>query len=68
MTESFSFPCPRCQAGLRAPVQLVGRSRKCPACGHAVAVPSYLPDEVTPLLVFDDGLSVSCFARMNEEG
>jgi hypothetical protein len=35
----IAFPCPKCQASLKAPEHKVGARSKCPRCGNAVEVP-----------------------------
>jgi DNA-directed RNA polymerase subunit RPC12/RpoP len=56
MLDHISFPCPGCRRTLRASVQFVGRSCRCPRCGHAVVVPPRTPAEESAVLVMDDGL------------
>jgi hypothetical protein len=42
--RKVAFPCPSCQARIKAPEQLIGQRRNCPGCGCSVVV--YDPDAV----------------------
>jgi DNA-directed RNA polymerase subunit RPC12/RpoP len=55
MLSHISFPCPGCRRTLKASVQFVGRSCRCPRCGHLVVVPPRAPSEEAAVLVMDDG-------------
>jgi len=54
-TNSVCFRCPWCSARIKAPVQLVGRSRHCPGCSHTFIVPRFVPDDAGPVLVLIEG-------------
>ena len=54
MSERVSFPCPNCNARLRASARFVRRSSACPACGNTVVVPPAIPEEQGPVLLWDD--------------
>ena len=54
MLRKVAFPCPSCLARIKAPMELIGRHRKCPGCGHKLVV--YDPDsepERTELIMPD---------------
>jgi DNA-directed RNA polymerase subunit RPC12/RpoP len=54
MPTTVSFRCRNCRTQLRAPVQLIGRWKNCPACQQRLVVPARpLPDS-GPVIVFDD--------------
>jgi len=55
MIDHISFPCPGCRRTLRASLQFVGRSCRCPRCGHQVVIPPRTPAEQSAMLVLDDG-------------
>ena len=54
-TSSVCFRCQECRARIKAPVQLVGRSRSCPGCGRALKVPVVLAADAEPILVPVEG-------------
>ena len=54
MTRLISFRCSSCNARLKAPVQLQGLLRVCPACGKRVSVSTQRLQDAGPVLVFDD--------------
>ena len=39
------FPCPRCDAALKAPDGRAGQKLTCPKCQRAIAVPESLDDD-----------------------
>ncbi len=53
----IAFPCPKCQATLKAPEEKVGARTKCPYCGSPVQVPGrpasapWYVDDVLPVEV-----------------
>jgi hypothetical protein len=50
--SSVRFRCPCCRARIKAPAQLRGQRRDCPACGRPFVVPRpATPDDVGPILV-----------------
>lgn len=55
MNDRISFHCRKCEAHLRAPVRLAGRSIFCPGCGQSLTVPLQPPAEEPSMLVMDDG-------------
>ena len=55
MVGHISFPCPGCRRTLRASLHFVGRSCRCPRCGHDVVIPPRAPSEESAVLVMDDG-------------
>jgi len=69
MTSStIRFRCPWCSARIKAPVQLVGRSRTCPACRHRFTVPRFAADDADPLFVLVEGIercSLGVSSRQN---
>ena len=50
-TTSIQFPCPNCQARIKVPIELIGRSRTCPGCSHPFTVPTVPPEDADPKLV-----------------
>jgi hypothetical protein len=54
-SSSVRFHCPRCSARIKAPAQLMGRSRDCPGCSHALVVPHVRPADAGPVLVLIEG-------------
>jgi DNA-directed RNA polymerase subunit RPC12/RpoP len=54
MTASISFRCSRCQARIKAPVQMLKQSRACPGCGHQFVVEPQIPPPAGPKLVIDE--------------
>jgi hypothetical protein len=49
---TLRFHCPQCHARIKAPVQLNGRARNCPGCGHQLIVPAVvLGDDADAVLV-----------------
>jgi hypothetical protein len=54
MSPSIVFPCPGCRARIRAPFQLLGRTRSCPGCGRRFVVRLPAPVAQGPFLVLDD--------------
>ena len=55
MTALISFRCHSCNARIKAPDQLAGRSRPCPGCGAALVVPRRIPADAGAVLVAVDG-------------
>ena len=55
MSNRVKLNCPECEAPLRAPFRLIGRSCACPQCGGAVQIRPVAPDEEGPMLAADDG-------------
>jgi DNA-directed RNA polymerase subunit RPC12/RpoP len=55
MSDRVSFRCGSCNARLKTSVRAIGRSGRCPRCGHTVTVRPSAPAEAGPLLVTDDG-------------
>ena len=53
--RSIRFRCPCCGARIKAPVQLVGRSRDCPRCRRPFLVPSSKVGDAGPVLVLIEG-------------
>jgi hypothetical protein len=51
MSNFFSFRCPACNARIKAPPQLAGRTRPCPGCGRPVVVRRPVPQPSGPVLV-----------------
>jgi DNA-directed RNA polymerase subunit RPC12/RpoP len=51
MTRSFSFRCSACNAPLKAPVELIDHSRRCPVCRKRIMVRPRPPQEAGPMLV-----------------
>jgi hypothetical protein len=49
--RSIRFRCPKCSVRINAPVQLGGRNRSCPGCGHTLLVPRMIPEDVGTVLV-----------------
>jgi hypothetical protein len=47
------FRCPGCNAGIKAPPQLLGHLRACPGCGRRFIVHRQAPDDAGPLLARD---------------
>jgi uncharacterized paraquat-inducible protein A len=54
MSATLSIRCPVCNARIKAPMQLIGKTRSCPRCRHRLEVQPQLPDEEQPMLVEDD--------------
>jgi uncharacterized protein YlaI len=54
MLPILTFPCPACKSRLKAPVQLIGRWRTCPRCGHRLVVPAKPRQDSGPRLIFED--------------
>jgi DNA-directed RNA polymerase subunit RPC12/RpoP len=55
MSSRISFACSSCRTRLRASVRFVGRATACPKCNETVVVPLRVPEEESPMLVWDDG-------------
>lgn len=52
---SIRFRCPKCHARIKAPSQLIGQNRDCPACRHPFVVPRMTPEDAGPVLVMLEG-------------
>lgn len=52
MPESIAVVCPGCQARMRAPAEMAGRTARCPVCKAQVQVPTAPPAE--PVLELED--------------
>jgi len=53
----IAFPCPNCQAALKAPEKKAGARTKCPKCGSPVQVPGHTlsaPPVVADILPAED--------------
>jgi hypothetical protein len=48
---SIRFRCPRCNARIKAPAELSGRRRDCPACRRPLVVRRDVPRDSDPVLV-----------------
>jgi DNA-directed RNA polymerase subunit RPC12/RpoP len=59
MLLTFSFSCSACKARLKAPLQIIGRWRTCPNCGHRFVVPAKPIPDSGPRLIFDDRAATS---------
>jgi hypothetical protein len=55
MSSRVSFACSSCRTRLRASIRFVGRTTACPKCKQSVVVPVRVPQEESPVLVWDDG-------------
>jgi hypothetical protein len=53
MASSVRFRCHGCRARIKAPAQLVGKERACPACGRRLLVRPEFPEDSGPLLLHD---------------
>jgi hypothetical protein len=53
MSTTITLRCPRCNARIKAPVQLLGQTRPCPGCGGRVHVRIQAPQDSDPVLVAD---------------
>jgi endogenous inhibitor of DNA gyrase (YacG/DUF329 family) len=58
MPEVLRFRCPHCQARIKAPYQLLGRQRPCPACGRLLQVQLEAPEDIGPVLLADEKLQL----------
>ena len=53
--QSVRFRCPKCNARIKAPAELIGQRRTCPGCSESFIVPSDLPEDAGPVLVLQEG-------------
>jgi DNA-directed RNA polymerase subunit RPC12/RpoP len=58
MGYSISFRCGGCNARIKAPSQLRGRTRACPGCGHRLVVQTAPPRDEGPVLMSDPQISL----------
>jgi CheY-like chemotaxis protein len=58
MRTPIRFHCPNCNARIKAPFQLLGRTRPCPSCGQPLTVQVQPPEDSGPVLS-DDLLGLS---------
>ncbi len=54
MPSSLIVQCCACSARIKAPIQLVGQTRKCPGCGQPVMIQFKAPVDAEPLLMYED--------------
>jgi DNA-directed RNA polymerase subunit RPC12/RpoP len=45
------FHCPRCEARIKGPIQLMGTRRDCPGCGYSILVPREKLVDAGPVMV-----------------
>jgi CheY-like chemotaxis protein len=70
MQSTLIVQCCRCAARIKAPIQLLGQTRKCPGCGQPVMIRLKPPIDAEPLLLNDDlpdAPSSEGFVRGNEK-
>ncbi len=60
MRTTITLHCPRCQARIKAPVQLLGQSRPCPGCGARCHVRIQPPQDSDPVLVVERHPPAQC--------
>jgi len=46
--------CPGCNARIKAPVAMLGMTRRCPGCLRRLVIRTRTPDDSQPALVYDD--------------
>jgi hypothetical protein len=51
MPATITFHCPRCNARIKAPLQLLGQRRPCPGCHTRFVVRPQPPSDSGPALV-----------------
>jgi uncharacterized paraquat-inducible protein A len=56
MPPSIRFRCPTCSARIKAPFQLLGKTRDCPRCGNLLHIQMKAPEDSEPLLSSDEAL------------
>jgi len=56
MQPSIRFRCPSCNARIKAPFQLLGKTRDCPQCGNLLHIQMKAPEDSEPILSSDDAL------------
>jgi formylglycine-generating enzyme required for sulfatase activity len=49
--DDIRFSCPSCDRHLAAPPDMAGESMACPACGHALCIPTLVPEPPPPVCV-----------------
>jgi CheY-like chemotaxis protein len=54
MQSTLIVQCCRCAARIKAPIQLLGQTRKCPGCGQPVMIHLKAPVDAEPMLLHDD--------------
>jgi hypothetical protein len=57
MQSTLIVQCCRCAARIKAPIQLLGQTRKCPGCGQPVMIQFKAPVDAEPLLLHEDFLA-----------
>jgi DNA-binding response OmpR family regulator len=53
--KSIIGRCPGCGSRIKAPVRIIGQTRKCPGCKQPFVVTVRPPDDAGPKLVMEDG-------------
>jgi hypothetical protein len=55
MMNAISLRCTGCKARIKAPAQLIGQTRPCPACGYRLHVQRpRVCEDAGPMLAHDD--------------
>jgi CheY-like chemotaxis protein len=54
MQSTLIVQCSRCAARIKAPIQLLGQTRKCPGCGQPVMIRIKTPVDSEPLFLHDE--------------
>jgi CheY-like chemotaxis protein len=58
MPSSIHLRCSSCNGRIKAPVALIGQTRKCPGCGQPVQIRRAPLQDAPPLLVSDDRITL----------
>jgi len=54
MPPSIRVRCAGCDARIKAPIQLLGRRRKCPRCQRSLLIRTKAPADSSPVLLHED--------------
>jgi hypothetical protein len=65
MHPSIRISCPGCSARIKAPFELLGKTRKCPRCRLPLNILTKPPKDSEPILSGEDGMAPN-LSRLSE--
>ena len=54
MHSTIRVRCPGCDARIKAPFELLGKTRACPRCSRRLVIQTKTPDDAEPMLSSDE--------------
>ncbi len=54
MHSTIRVRCPGCDARIKAPFELLGKTRSCPRCKRRLVIQTKTPDDAEPMLSSDE--------------